>query len=1104
MHEHLTLCTSGCFRSDLVLSFYQRHQTSNSSATSRSHCSGQQTSYSANLREHLILLTGVNTATPRPKIFPPLLPRVTFQDFGKQIQRRQLDLPEYAASFVNYKALKKLIKHLSATPTIAAQGAPPADLDPQSALRANKEVFFFRLEREIEKVNAFYVQKELEFSTRLKTLLDKKRVVQSRAHADKKAPTYFVSLFEGFLQFDSDLNKLQQFVEINETAVSKILKKWDKTSKSRMKELYLQRAVEVQPCFNREVLRDLSDRATTVRLDLEAWAEGENIRFDVARTTERTETELKDEDEQTDLQVLHMAAAGNITALQEWITKLRTTPDARDRITRLFLSAVTDFSDEILEAILESGLVDLHAEDDINGRNCLHEAAISGQTFVFEAGLKNNVDISTPDVYGRIPLHYACIHGRADMVRKLLAAAPDTVNSLDHDNFTPLIHSIVRNRLECAELVLNNEARINPTSDTDHIPLNLACQYGTVAIAEILLQKGATLLPDAEGLYPQHLVARSGRAPEMLALLKKYGADLDQTDKLYQWTPLFHAASEGCVSCLRTLLELGVDTSVLDEKGLSAMYYAAWEGHLECMALLWSKRDPSLPHRPLVSHQVVPQIGSTTTGYDGFRTDTGPSAFSSEGPDGIPDLELPPPIIPLRRYGHNFLDTKAFVQIYFDISERGPIVFDQSGRHPASRLTMSSKLSDVIPRTIMLPIQEDSRIVTFQVDTLENFVIEFEIFPTFGSKVIAKTVALPSLFSADSSSAGSCSLPLFDPRLRSIGQIRFDFQVIKPYYGDPLEITHFATYWKATNAIDADHNGLITGSSLSGDYVQLFVQLTKDRKPVLYPMFSINHFGIDIPICTITYEQFTKIARERGIDTKAVLESLHSKTPNDMASIHKQLANSFLSLQDVLLHLPTGIHVNLTVLYPSPAEEKELSLSSLADINTFADCILHVVFDHARASREKSPDFMRSVVFTSYNTNICTALNWKQPNYPVLLCNDLGQIGDFTREASTSTAIESDGHTSMSIKEAARIAQSNNFMGLICRSSLLNVMPALIETIKEQGLVLIADTSDESGNPPLKINTARTATEWAYRTPEGVNGVMKATGVLRFNESIDM
>ncbi|OBT70378.1 hypothetical protein VE03_00115 [Pseudogymnoascus sp. 23342-1-I1] len=32
--------------------------------------------------------------------------------FGKQIQKRQLEMPEYAVSFVNYKALKKLMKKL--------------------------------------------------------------------------------------------------------------------------------------------------------------------------------------------------------------------------------------------------------------------------------------------------------------------------------------------------------------------------------------------------------------------------------------------------------------------------------------------------------------------------------------------------------------------------------------------------------------------------------------------------------------------------------------------------------------------------------------------------------------------------------------------------------------------------------------------------------------------------------------------------------------------------------------------------------------------------------------------------------------------------------
>ncbi|KAL4763136.1 SPX domain-containing protein [Aspergillus foveolatus] len=132
--------------------------------------------------------------------------------FGKQIQRRQLDLPEYAASFVNYKALKKLIKQLSATPTIPAQSSVPISQnasEAQAALRANKEVFFFRLEREIEKVNAFYLQKEAEFSQRLKTLIDKKRVVQSRTVTKPKAPANLVALLEGFQQFDGDLNKLQ-------------------------------------------------------------------------------------------------------------------------------------------------------------------------------------------------------------------------------------------------------------------------------------------------------------------------------------------------------------------------------------------------------------------------------------------------------------------------------------------------------------------------------------------------------------------------------------------------------------------------------------------------------------------------------------------------------------------------------------------------------------------------------------------------------------------------------------------------------------------------------------------------------------------------------
>jgi len=49
------------------------------------------------------------------------------------------------------------------------------------------------------------------------------------------------------------INTLQQFVEINAVGFRKILKKWDKRSKSTTRELYLARQVDVQPVFNRQV-----------------------------------------------------------------------------------------------------------------------------------------------------------------------------------------------------------------------------------------------------------------------------------------------------------------------------------------------------------------------------------------------------------------------------------------------------------------------------------------------------------------------------------------------------------------------------------------------------------------------------------------------------------------------------------------------------------------------------------------------------------------------------------------------------------------------------------------------------------------------------------
>ncbi len=57
------------------------------------------------------------------------------------------------------------------------------------------------------------------------------------------------------------------------------------------------------------------------------------------------------------------------------------------------------------------------------------------------------------------------------------------------------------------------------------------------------------------------------------------------------------------------------------------------------------------------------------------------------------------------------------------------------------------------------------------------------------------------------------------------------------------------------------------------------------------------------------------------------------------------------------------------------------------------------------------------------------------------------------------------------------------------------MVPSLIESIKVAGLVLVTDTSED---PPPD------GASHSYRMPEGVDGMLKGNGVLRFNEMVDM
>lgn len=260
----------------------------------------------------------------------------------------------------------------------------------------------------------------------MKTLLDKKKVLQSR-HGVSRRSAKFTTLEEGFQQFATDLSKLQQFVEINGTAFSKILKKWDKTSKSKTKELYLSRAVEVQPFFNATVISELSDQATTSLQELGAWSDGIQVNFQGSGHIVTSQHFMGTDEGDADTLLLETVITGNLESLRELITKMQSAnSDAdgdsslMDRFTRTFLSAIHEGPKESLKMLLETNLVDLHSYDDINERNCLHQAAIYGRQHVLDWGLQAGVAVDRTDVYGRVPAHYASLHGRLEMLNALI------------------------------------------------------------------------------------------------------------------------------------------------------------------------------------------------------------------------------------------------------------------------------------------------------------------------------------------------------------------------------------------------------------------------------------------------------------------------------------------------------------------------------------------------------------------------------------------------------------------------------------------------------------------------------------------------------------
>ncbi|BGO89599.1 hypothetical protein NBRC10512_001550 [Rhodotorula toruloides] len=1100
--------------------------------------------------------------------------------FGKTLQQQifaQNGFEGWAAYFCDYKGLKKIINSLAkgrpADAALLAAGVRPPRPEaeeqlpveatsteaqlfahastangvvggegPTTLLQAHKAAFFFKLERELEKINDFYYQRESALKVRLRTLIDKRKLLTSslsepngKVKALSRDSSSFRALYEGFRNFERDLGRLQTYIELNATAFRKICKKWDKACRRQADrfgdtrpqqgqpdgQLYLARQVEVQPVFNREFIAQLSDVASANLLSLENLVGGEAQRGGAAaladgssidgtvRSAPHLPTLFDRADRAEALEDLETALvsavkAGDKTVVDEVLGLLLPnegdSAEGKGPVSRILWRAALEEPAVQAEAevtpngaepktggaLIAQDLLDFTFVDDINGRTALHESASAGRLALVVACLEKGLSVAQADVYGRQPLHYAAMNGHAGVCRTLLGAQASPTTA-DLDGYSPIIYSITNGWTSVVETFLAAGVSFEspaPGGADQLNALSLACQYGHEAIARLLLERGAQIVPNPAGYWPQHLAAREGHAGVLKLLVDALKSDgLSVQDKYSQATPLHHAASEGHAESVKILLAAGADVHAVDEFKRTPIHYAAWQGHIECVNLLidhGATKASAAATAEQEEREGARATASTST------MDMDPLADELEA-DLIPSLSLPPPIIPFRIYGHNYLgDAKCLVHITLGhpnttLAPYPPPVrlIDQPGHgHPASlKLVITPKPDSSgtsIPHSVILPLSDDREVFSFQVDTLADFSLEFDLFPTFGSKMIGKAVAVPATFD-DLKSQGSYVVPIVDPHLKVVGDIPFEMNVVKPFGRAQLQIGgQFEVYWKTTTSLqtvpvpgDAGQNtsSVVTASSLSGEHVRIVVQVTKDGHPVAYPLWKLPVDGLDIHVADVTLEQFEALARRLG----KTLDPAKVKNQEDPSAWHRAIADALIPLEELLTVLPASLGVNLELRYPTRSDVRRLALARTLEVNEFVDSVLTTVYKSIQtspsSSEPESSTAHRRVVLSSFNPVVCTALNWKQPNFSVFFASYCGLsrtgnagggvAGDITQPGRLVPAnrVEEDRRCT-SIREAVKFARANNLLGIMLDATMLVQIPSLIQSAREHGLLI--------------------------------------------------
>jgi uncharacterized protein len=234
----------------------------------------------------------------------------------------------------------------------------------------------------------------------------------------------------------------------------------------------------------------------------------------------------------------------------------------------------------------------------------LLRAAQRNQTTVALAAIEDGVDVNAKSPDGTTALHWAVYNGNVALVERLIDAGAD-VGAANEFGSTPLAEAATIGNAAIIDTLLTAGADVDAAGADGQTALMVVARSGNTAAAETLIEHGADVNAREQWREQTALMwAAAQRQPAMIALLLEHGADVNARSAVNDWprqvtgeprrmyrpfgglTPLLFAAREGCVECVRALVNAGANVNLPDPRGVTALFLAIDNFHFDTAKLL--------------------------------------------------------------------------------------------------------------------------------------------------------------------------------------------------------------------------------------------------------------------------------------------------------------------------------------------------------------------------------------------------------------------------------------------------------------------------------------------------------------------------------------